>query len=502
MTKDLNPDPKPLDHLALRGAPDDVALVDKQGTLDFAGLDAAVGALASWLLDRGLKPGDRVASWLNKTRLACLMPLAAARAGLVHVPVNPLLKRAQLVYILVDAEAALLIAGKARLTSLKNDDIPNGCVAVDEADVTLEGIAQKPSNADPDRLAAILYTSGSTGRPKGVMLSHANMWLGAISVAHYLGVTPQDRTLCVLPFSFDYGQNQLLSSWAAGASVVPFDYLLARDVIKAVGRHDVTILAGVPPLWVQLTEIDWPEEIAAKLNTLTNTGGKMPVSLVRKLRSLFPRARLHSMYGLTEAFRSTTLDPDLVDAHPDSIGKAIPFAEVMVVRPDGSEAASGEPGELVHAGPLVAQGYWQDAERTALRFKPAPEFSRHGGMAVWSGDTVVRDEAGLLRFVGRDDSMIKTAGNRVSPSEIEDAAVASGEIAEACAFGIPDERLGAAIILVVRGHGGEKDEALKRFLKAELPNFMQPREIVWQDDLPRNPNGKLDRTAIERKWGV
>ena len=502
MTKDLNADPKPLDHLALRGAPGDVALIDKNGELDFAGLDAAVGALALWLLDQGLEPGDRVASWLNKTRLACLMPLATARAGLVHVPVNPLLKRAQLVYILVDARASLLIAGKARLASLKSGDISNGCVAVDEADVGLDGIARKPSDADPQALAAILYTSGSTGRPKGVMLSHANMWLGAISVAHYLGVRPPDRTLCVLPFSFDYGQNQLLSSWAAGASVVPFDYLLARDVVKAIGRHDVTILAGVPPLWVQLTEIDWPEEIAAKLNTLTNTGGKMPVSLVRKLRSLFPGARLHSMYGLTEAFRSTTLDPALIDVHPESIGKAIPFAEVMVVRPDGVEAACGESGELVHAGPLVAQGYWQDAERTALRFKPAPGFSRYGGTAVWSGDTVVRDEAGLLRFVGRDDSMIKTAGNRVSPSEIEDVAIASGEVAEACVFGVPDERLGAAIILIVRGHDGEKDEALKRFLKAELPNFMQPREIVWQGDMPRNPNGKLDRTAIERKWGV
>jgi len=208
------------------------------------------------------------------------------------------------------------------------------------------------------------------------------------------------------------------------------------------------------------------------------------------------------MYGLTEAFRSTTLDPALIDVHPESIGKAIPFAEVMVVRPDGVEAACGESGELVHAGPLVAQGYWQDAERTALRFKPAPGFSRYGGTAVWSGDTVVRDEAGLLRFVGRDDSMIKTAGNRVSPSEIEDVAIASGEVAEACVFGVPDERLGAAIILIVRGHDGEKDEALKRFLKAELPNFMQPREIVWQGDMPRNPNGKLDRTAIERKWGV
>jgi acyl-CoA ligase (AMP-forming) (exosortase A-associated) len=501
MTKALNPDPKPLDHLTSCGAPGDVALIDKQGELDFAGLEAAVGALAGWLRVQGLAKGDRVASWLNKTRLACLMPLAAARAGLVHVPVNPLLKRAQVAHILADSGASLLIAGKARLGSLEDGDLSSECPAVDEHNVPLDGDGLPPSDADPDDLAAILYTSGSTGRPKGVMLSHANMWLGAVSVAHYLDIKPTDRTLCLLPFSFDYGQNQLLSSWYTGASAIPFDYLMARDVTKAIGRHDATILAGVPPLWVQLTEIEWPEDIAGKLRILTNSGGKMPVPLVSALRKCFPNAALHSMYGLTEAFRSTTLDPVLIDTMPESIGQAIPFAEIMVVTPQGQEAEAEEPGELVHAGPLVALGYWQDPERTALRFKPAPGFSHYGGMAVWSGDTVVRDAQGYLRFVGRDDAMIKSAGNRISPSELEDAAIESGITAEACAFGVPDERLGQAILLVVRGEGGEADVALKRYLKAELPNFMQPREVIWQSILPRNPNGKLDRTEIERKWG-
>ena len=501
MTKALNPDPRPIDHLPLCGAADDLAFTDKHGTLDFAGLEAAIGAIANWLASQELESGDRVASWLNKTRLACLLPLAAARAGLVHVPVNPLLKRAQVSHILADSGAKLLIAGKARLKSLEPGDLADTCVPVDEDDVISSGPAMEPSSADPDDLAAILYTSGSTGRPKGVMLSHANMWLGAVSVAHYLDIQASDRTLCVLPLSFDYGQNQLFSSWYAGASVIPFDYLMPRDVAKAVGRHDVTILAGVPPLWVQLTEIDWPPENAENLRVLTNSGGKMPVPLVEALRQTFPQAALHSMYGLTEAFRSTTLDPDLIDSKPESIGKAIPFAEIMVVAPDGAEASPGEAGELVHAGPLVALGYWQDPERTALRFKPAPDFSEYGGMAVWSGDSVTRDADGFLQFVGRDDAMIKSAGNRISPSEIEDAAIESGKTAEACAFGVNDDRLGQAIMLVVRGAGGDADTELKRYLKAELPNFMQPRDIIWQKELPRNPNDKLDRTEIERKWG-
>jgi acyl-coenzyme A synthetase/AMP-(fatty) acid ligase len=203
------------------------------------------------------------------------------------------------------------------------------------------------------------------------------------------------------------------------------------------------------------------------------------------------------MYGLTEAFRSTSLDPALLDEHPDSTGTAIPFADVMASHPDGRLCAPGEEGELVHAGPLVAKGYWNDPERTAVRFKPAPKGSLYGGTAVWSGDRVRQDEQGLLYFVGREDSMIKTSGNRVSPTEVEEAAVASGVVVEAVALGVPDDRLGEAIALVVRGRGQEADVDLRNFLRRELPNFMQPAHIIWRDELPRSPNGKLDREVIK-----
>jgi acyl-CoA synthetase (AMP-forming)/AMP-acid ligase II len=267
-------------------------------------------------------------------------------------------------------------------------------------------------------------------------------------------------------------------------------------VVKAIGRFGISVLAGVPPLWTQLADAKWTPETAEHLRIITNSGGRLPVPLIRRLRTLFPRAALHSMYGLTEAFRSTSLDPALIDTHPDSIGTAIPLAEVMVVRSDGSIAADDEPGELVHAGPLVAQGYWQDVERTAVRFRPAPSASLYGGAAVWSGDTVVRGSDGLLRFVGRDDEMIKTAGNRVSPTEIEEAAVASGLAREAAAWGVPDEGMGEVIALAIAGRS-EEEAALRQYLKRELPNFMQPRTILVLEILPRNANGKLDRTAIK-----
>ena len=487
----LDPVSLPIDHV-LRGADEAIALTDRAGAVTFAQARDEVARLAGWLAARHLPPGARVATWLPKTRTACWMPLAAARAGLVHVPVNPALKRAQVAHILDDSEASLLLTQEARAVTLEPGDVPATCTVATEAGYA---DALPPSDAGANVLAAILYTSGSTGLPKGVMLSHANLWLGAISVAHYLEITPEDRVLAVLPLSFDYGQNQLFSTWAAGAGVAPLDYLLPRDVVKAVARFEATTLAGVPPLWTQLLESDWPDDAAARLSRLTNSGGALSPTMVRRLRTRFPQARLYPMYGLTEAFRSTFLAPGLVDTHPDSIGRAIPFAEVLVVRADGSPAAIGEPGELVHAGPLVAQGYWRDAARTAQRFRPAPAFARHQGTAVWSGDTVTVDAGGLLRFVGREDEMIKSSGNRLSPNEIEDAVTAGGETGEAVAIGVADERLGQKIVVVVRGDGST-EPALRERLRRDLPNFMQPAVYKWLSELPRNANGKLDRSAI------
>ncbi|MFM6852624.1 MAG: AMP-binding protein, partial [Sphingopyxis sp.] len=342
----------PLDHLAVRGQGDAPALLLKTEDISHAELNRRVGRVAAMLADHGLQPGDRVATWLGKTWLACIMPLAAVRAGMVHVPVNPLLKRAQVAHILADSGAGLIITNPGRSAALEPGDVPDGCAILDDAAFAQQaqgdGPALPPSTRDPHELAAILYTSGSTGRPKGVMLTSANMWLGADSVSSYLGLAADDRLLGVLPLSFDYGQNQLLSAWYVGASVAPLDYLTARDVVRAVDRFAATTLAGVPPLWVQLIECEWPPATAARLRRLTNSGGALTRRLVERLRAIVPHADIFAMYGLTEAFRSTFLDPALIDARPDSIGMAIPHAEILIVRPDGSATQADEPGELVH----------------------------------------------------------------------------------------------------------------------------------------------------------
>lgn len=480
-------------------------MVRKQA-ISYEALNWRIAALAEWLRGQDLAPGDRVATWLGKTDIACLMPLAAARAELVHVPINPLLKAPQVQHIMTDSGAKLLIANRQRLGLLedmatdfaRHEDKALAALWEEGGDIGAEWLAG--SDQSSDALAAILYTSGSTGRPKGVMLSHANLWFGAVSVARYLGLWPDDRTLCVLPLSFDYGQNQLLSTWYAGGCCYPLDYLMPRDVLKAMARDKITTLAAVPPLWLQLAEQDWPEETTAHLRRMTNSGGALTEPLVRRLRSLAANADLVAMYGLTEAFRSTFLDPALIDSHPTSMGRAIPFAEILLVDQHDVVISEEGEGELVHCGPLVAQGYWQDAERTAKRFRPAPKGAHYGGTAVWSGDTVRRESDGLLYFVGRDDAMIKTSGNRVSPNEVEEAVIATGLVAEAVAFGVADDALGQAIIVIVRPSDDTDSGTILHAMKPLVPNYMLPQQIVLQDSLPRNANGKIDRVRLKAQF--
>jgi acyl-CoA ligase (AMP-forming) (exosortase A-associated) len=353
-------------------------------------------------------------------------------------------------------------------------------------------------------MAAILYTSGSTGQPKGVVLSHRNLIAGAESVSHYLGNTADDVILSALPFSFDAGLSQLTTAFSVGAHVVLLNYMLPADVVRLCARHRVTGLTGVPPLWIQIADEDWPREATQQLRYFANTGGRMPKATLDKLRVLFPGAAPFLMYGLTEAFRSTYLDPVEVDRRPGSIGKAIPNAEILVVRPDGSLCDPGEEGELVHRGALVALGYWNDPERTAERFRPFPTRESAlctGEMAVWSGDTVVRDEDAFFYFVGRNDEMIKTSGYRVSPTEIEEAAYDTGLVRDAVALGVPDLKLGQHVVLVVSPTIGTRidvDSLLARMRQA-LPRYMLPQQVEVRVEIPRSPNGKFDRTLLRKE---
>jgi acyl-CoA ligase (AMP-forming) (exosortase A-associated) len=500
------------------------ALVFRGQALDYGQLIDAQRRFASGLLALGLERHDRVAVWLPKRFETVTALFGTAQAGGVFVPINPLLKPAQVVHILEDSGARILVTAADRRTQLDtalqgcrqlrtiievdaSEDaasLPRGIERRSWSEVTADAgacVGHRIIDAD---MAALLYTSGSTGRPKGVVLSHRNMVAGAHSVAGYLENTSQDRLLAALPFSFDYGFSQLSTAFLRGASVVLMDYLLPRDILIQAERERVTGLAGVPPLWIQLAELTWPDAEATHLRYITNSGGAMPGATLSKLRQRLPRTRVYLMYGLTEAFRSTYLPPEEVDRRPDSIGKAIPNAEILVLRPDGNPSAPDEPGELVHRGALVALGYWNDPAKTAERFRPIPPAA--GGLvlpelAVWSGDTVRRDADGYLYFIGRRDEMIKTSGYRVSPTEVEEVAYATGLVGDVVAVGVPHAVLGQAVVLVASALEAQPDitERLLSELRKRLPNFMLPAHVEWRESLPRNPNGKFDRPLLARE---
>ena len=497
------------------------ALTYGETTRTYAELWETVARFGRGLIELGLERDDRVAVFLEKRLETVESIFGVSAAGGVFVPVNPLLKPQQVAYILDNCGVRVLVTSAARLALLAPSlaDCPRleRVVLVDEAetahDTTLpvhawdDATSHEPGLPQTERvdldMGAILYTSGSTGLPKGVVLTHRNLIVGAESVSEYIGNTSEDVILSALPLSFDAGFSQLTTAFNVGAHVVLMNYLMPGDVVRLCERHEVTGLTCVPPLWIQIAQQSWPEDVGGRLRYFANTGGRMPRTTLDQLRRLFPRARPYLMYGLTEAFRSTYLDPSEVDRRPDSIGKAIPNAEILVVHPDGTPCGPGEEGELVHRGPLVALGYWDDPERTAERFRPAPGHDapwRAPEMAVWSGDTVVRDEEGFLYFVGRADEMIKTSGYRVSPTEVEEAAYATGLVRDAVALGTDDPVLGQKVALVVTSVDGELAAAdVIAALRRDLPLYMVPATVDVRDEIPRSPNGKFDRTLLREQ---
>ncbi|MFV2057301.1 MAG: acyl-CoA ligase (AMP-forming), exosortase A system-associated [Thiohalomonadales bacterium] len=503
-------------------SPQSKALKLKDNSLNYQALWDAICQTANAFCHCGLKKQERVAIYLPKQFATVISFFATSKAGGVFVPVNPTLKGPQVAHILNDCDTRILVTSHTRLKSiskfLADCESLHTIICVDDiAQETIDEFAPlsicvmhwndlkyKESRhhrvIDTD-MVCILYTSGSTGKPKGVVLSHRNMLAGAKSVANYLENTPTDRILAVLPFSFDYGFSQLSTAFYVGACVVMMDYLLPRDVIKMVAKEKITALAAVPPLWIQLAQLEWPEDAVNSLRYISNSGGAMPLNTLKNLRTALPNTLPYLMYGLTEAFRSTYLPPHELDNRPESMGKAIPNVEVLVVRPDGTHCDPDEPGELIHKGSLVALGYWNDPEKTVERFKPAP--MQEPGLpmaetAVWSGDTVRMDKDGFLYFVGRKDDMIKTSGYRVSPAEVEEILYASGLVGEAVALGIPHPNLGQTIVVIATAiDANDLDiERLFTACRQTLPNYMVPTEIIAADHLPRNANGKIDRKQL------
>ncbi len=482
------------------------ALIEGARSWSFRQFQAEVEALATHLRTLGAERGDRVSILLPKCLEKCAAIFAASRADLVFVPINPLLKPQQIRHILVDSGTKVLVTDAATHQSL-GDAIEgiDGLVVLDAKAERPVLPALPPSRAIGPDLAAILYTSGSTGAPKGVMLSHTNLVAGTRIVRTYLSITADDRILSILPFSFDYGLNQLLTVVEQGATIVLFTFQMGDQIVRELAKHQITGFAGVPTIWAILTKAapSLARTPLPHLRYITNSGGAVPEATVRRLREILPETSIFLMYGLTEAFRSTYLLPSEVDRRPTSIGKAIPECEVFPLTAEGKRAKPGEPGILVHRGPTVSMGYWRRPEDTARVLRPNPLRDPHEGaeLVCWSGDLVYEDEEGYLYFVGRQDAMIKSAGYRISPSEVEDALMLSGAFRQVAAIGVPDEWLGQRLLAVAVSQQERLDtDKILKELGEKLPAHMVPSRIELVPELPVTPNGKVDykRLVAER----
>jgi len=492
---------------------DRTALIDERAQATYAELSSKVRRYAQQMLALGVQDQGRVAVFMDKSIEACALLLAAMHLGAIAVPLNPKLKPAQVAYILADCAAQLLLT-----TPVRHDELGEALrglnvlvVHAGEAhdwgsdlasDDTSPLIPHRYIDEDP---AALLYTSGSTGHPKGVVVSHRNLVAGCHAVNAYLGTTPSDVILALLPISFDAGLSQVSTGLAVGACVVLHTPLLPSSTARLIELRRITAITAVPPMWSLLTQASWDAIDTRSVRLIANTGGHMNANLLAKLRGIFITARPYLMYGLTEAFRSTYLDPAEIDRRPGSIGQAIPGAEILVLREDGTPCAPNEPGELVHRGALVTLGYWNAPQLTAERFRPLPDHVRSAQLApeyaVWSGDIVRRDEEGFLYFVGRRDEPIKSSGHRISPTEIESVIATFPEVQDVAVFGVPTADLGDTVYAALSPTAHTQDAAalqstLDTRCRQALPSYMVPR-ILLLDELPRSPNGKLDRPALK-----
>ena len=488
-------------------SPDRPWLVFESREYSYAKVAEQVRLLTVQLRDAGIEPGSRVAIYMAKSPGYVAALLACSQMGLVAVPIHMVLKAPQLNYILINCSASALIIDQRReeyVASVLNAGSLSHLVSYRDDEFKLQSLElAEEAQALPERFSEaelLIYTSGSTGRPKGVVVSRSNLALGAQSVSDYLGLQADDRILALMPFAFDYGFNQLSSSLRSGATLVLMDFLLASDVVRQVKQHDITVIAGVPPLWAKLLDAEWGE-VAASLRLLTNTGGRLPAAMQDALVRCFKNAELVLMYGLTEAFRSTYLPPTLRAAHPDSIGQAIPGAELYVINKEGGEASAGEHGELVHCGPLVTLGYWGEESLSESRYRSPPKAAQlesESGRAVWSGDLVYRDEEGLLYFVGREDGLLKSSGYRISAEEVEEVAYTLEGIKEAVVVGVEDPSLGQRLVLIASRSSSDLDEeSICQHMRTILPEYMVPHEVAFWPELPHTPSGKFDRVAIK-----
>ena len=504
-----------------RRLPDKVAVVCKGVRVTYGEVDRRANALAHALLDAGVERGDRVVVFGDNVVETVVAFWATLKANAVVSVVNPLTKHDKLAYYLNDCRARVLVTDM-HLAQVVNEAVAttrhlervivSGALdekrlgnvkglwsysaALERGEALGGGRAPARRAIDVD-LASIIYTSGSTGDPKGVMMTHRNMLTAAASISTYLEMVEDDVVLGVLPLAFDYGLYQLIMSVRVGARLVlERSFAFPAQVLKVMAEEKVTGFPGVPTIFAVLGEMKQLSDFdLSSIRFVTNTAAALPVKHITMLRTLFPKARVYSMYGLTECKRCTYLPPADIDKKPTSVGIAIPNSELWLVDEEGKRVGPNVVGQLVIRGATVMKGYWEKPESTQKKLKPGPV---PGEQVLWTGDLCRLDDDGYLYFVGRMDDIIKSRGEKVAPKEVETALMNIAGVKEAAVIGIPDELLGQAVKAFVVLEAGVRmtDKDVMKECQKRLENFMVPKEVVFVPDLPKTATGKITKSGL------
>ncbi len=498
--------------------PDKPALICGENRLTYKEFDALAGNIARGLLEHGIERGDRVLVWLPNSIEAVAAIFGILKAGAVFVPIHSDTKTAKIEEIASNSRAAALFAPERQRGNLAGiEDAAASmrfCVIcpdlADSPEAGRDGFflpfssfteprsdAPIPcKNIDID-LACLIYTSGSTGDIKGVMETHRNMIAAASSITEYLENVPDDIILSTLPLSFDYGLYQVIMSVLIGATlIVERSFAFPHAVLTRMVTEKVTGFPGVPTMFAVLLQMDLQRYDLSSLRYITNTAAALPASHIMKLRAAFPHVRLYSMYGLTECKRVAYMPPEELDRCPDSVGKAIPNCEVLIVDSSGTPVAPNTTGELIVRGSNVMQGYWEMPEATAAAFRPGRYPDER---FLYTGDLFRMDEDGFLYFVGREDDILKVKGEKVAPREIENILHSMPVVAEAVVAGAPDPLLGNRLkaIVVLRAGAEATEREIMAFCASRLEEFKVPRAVEFRDSLPKTQAGKVDRKALQ-----
>ncbi len=492
--------------------PENIAVIHGNNRINFALLDKHVNSMANFLIKNNIEKRDRVGLLFKNSIEYIIAYFAILKAGGIAVPLNSEYSIKSLTYIINDCSIKGLICQKTNYKIIKNiaSDIPNTkWILFDEIienykipkvlnTINMKDILESESDGHPERrsidcdITSIFYTSGSTGKPKGVTLSHLNWVTNTKSIMTYLKLTHNDRVLVILPFHYCYGKSLLHTHFMVGGSVVLENrFAYPNVVLDTMKKEKVTGFSGVPStFYILLSHSTFAKQKFPHLRYITQAGGAMAPSTIKKLIDIFPDKKIFIMYGATEASaRLSYLDPNVLDKKIGSIGKAIPNVELSIVKDNGKEADILETGEIIARGTNIMSGYWNDPQETNRVLK------KNG---YHTGDLAKMDKDGYIYIIGRKKDMVKVGGNRFSTKEVEEILIQHPRIVEIAVIGIQDSILGetttAFIVTKPDIHIDEQD--IRLFCSGKMPQYMWPKNYIFISKLPKNSAGKVMKEIL------